>query len=399
MHAPDTADRYPASVFLIFLKLGLTSFGGPIAHLAYFREEFVARRRWLSEERYAELVALCQFLPGPASSQVGMALGLMRAGYAGALAAWVGFTLPSALALTLLALGIAQQGDRLPGGLLHGLKIIALAVIAQALWGMARSLCPDRARVTLMAASAYAALTVPATTMQLAVVAVAGMFGALVFKPAASASPATLHIGVSTRAALAALGAFATLLIGLPWLSATWPDPVLTMVDAFYRAGALVFGGGHVVLPLLQAELVPPGGISDEVFLAGYGATQAMPGPLFTFAAFLGASLQTGPGGALGAMLALLAIFLPSFLLVVGALPFWARLRMNPRAQAALAGVNASVVGLLLAVLYTPAWTSAIQQPADFALAVVALIALVFWKLPPWSVVLGCAAIGWAMSL
>jgi chromate transporter len=250
-----------------------------------------------------------------------------------------------------------------------------------------------------MAASACAVLAAPWATTQLAVVAVAGIFGALVFKPAASATPATLPIAVSPRAALAALGVFAVLLIGLPWLSAAWPHPVLTMVDAFYRAGALVFGGGHVVLPLLQAELLPMGGISDEVFLAGYGATQAVPGPLFTFAAFLGASLQTGPGGALGAIIALVAIFLPSFLLVVGALPFWARLRLNTRAQAALSGVNASVVGLLLAVLYDPAWTSAIHQPADFALALVALIALIFWKLPPWSVVLGCAAIGWVMSL
>jgi chromate transporter len=387
------------TVFLIFLRLGLTSFGGPIAHLGYFRDEFVTRRRWLTERSYADLVALCQFLPGPASSQVGMALGLFRSGYAGALAAWSGFTLPSAIALTAFALGIASDADAIPAGVLHGLKVVAVAVVAQAVWGMARSLCPDALRVTIMAIAACLVLLVPAAWGQVGVIVAAGIAGVLLFKPAQAATHDPLPIAVGRRAGIAWLALFFVLLIGLPALAKWVPNQTLAMLDAFYRTGSLVFGGGHVVLPLLQAEVVPPGWVSNETFLAGYGAAQAVPGPLFTFAAFLGASMRNPPSGWLGSTVCLIAIFLPSFLLVAGALPFWERLRRSVRMQAALAGVNAGVVGLLLAALYQPVWTSAIQHSTDFGLALLALVALMFWKLPPWLVVLGCGAAGWLLSL
>ena len=392
------ADRSPWSVFLIFLRLGLTSFGGPIAHLGYFRDEFVARRRWLTDRSYADLVALCQFLPGPASSQVGMALGLSRAGYAGALAAWAGFTLPSATLLILFALGIARYRDALPPGVLHGLKVVAVAVVAQAVWGMARNLCADAQRVTIMVAAACVVLLVPFAWGQVGVIVVAGMVGLMLFKPRQDAAHDPLPITIGQRAGVLWLMLFFALLIGLPVLVATMPSRALDMMDAFYRAGALVFGGGHVVLPLLQAEVVPPGWVSNESFLAGYGAAQAVPGPLFSFAAFLGASMDTAPSGWMGGLLCLVAIFAPSFLLVLGALPFWERLRRNVRTQAALSGINAAVVGLLLAALYQPVWTSAIRGPQDFGLAVVALIALIFWKLPPWLVVVGSGAAGWLLG-
>lgn len=394
-----TDDRSPWSVFLIFLRLGLTSFGGPIAHLGYFRDEFVTRRRWLTERSYADLVALCQFLPGPASSQVGMALGLSRSGYAGALAAWAGFTLPSAIALILFALGISSYGDTIAPGALHGLKVVAVAVVAQAVWGMARNLCPDVLRVTIMAIAACVVLLVPSAWGQVGVIVVAGIVGLLLFKPAKATAHDPLPITVSHRAGVVWLSLFFALLVGLPVLAQLLPSQTVAMVDAFYRAGSLVFGGGHVVLPLLQAEVVPSGWVSNEAFLAGYGATQAVPGPLFTFASFLGASMSTEPSGWIGGMICLVAIFVPSFLLVVGALPFWERLRRNVRTQAALAGVNAAVVGLLLAALYQPIWTSAIHQPQDFGLALVALVALMFWKLPPWLVVVGSGAAGWLLSV
>ena len=394
--APQSrADGHPWSVFLIFLRLGLTSFGGPIAHLGYFRDEFVTRRRWLSERGYADLVSLCQFLPGPASSQVGMALGLSRSGYAGALAAWAGFTLPSAVALILFALGISSHGDVLSPGALHGLKVVAVAVVAQAVWGMARNLCTDGVRVTLMAVATCVVLLVPSAWAQIGVIFSAGIAGLLVFKPTSNTAHDPLRVAVSRRAGGVCLALFFALLVGLPVLAQLMPSPTLARVDAFYRVGSLVFGGGHVVLPLLQAEVVPSGWVSNETFLAGYGAAQAVPGPLFTFAAFLGASMATGPSGWIGGMVCLLAIFMPSFLLVVGALPFWERLRHSLRTQAALAGVNAAVVGILLAALYQPVWTSAIHQPQDFALALVALIALMFWKLSPWLVVGGSGAVGW----
>lgn len=392
-------DRRSAwSVFVIFLRLGLTSFGGPIAHLGYFREEFVTRRRWVSERSYADLVALCQFLPGPASSQVGMALGLSRAGYRGALAAWAGFTLPSAIALILFALGISRDGSLLSPGALHGLKVVAVAVVAQAVWGMARNLCTDGLRVTLMLIAACVVLLEPSAWAQVGVIGAAGVTGLLLFKPAQSAAHDPLPITVSRRAGAVWLSLFVTLLIGLPLLNSLIPSQTLAMVDAFYRSGSLVFGGGHVVMPLLQAEVVPSDWIGNEAFLAGYGAAQAVPGPLFTFAAFLGASMNVAPSGWFGGTIALLAIFAPSFLLILGAAPFWERLRRNARAQAALIGVNAAVVGLLLAALYQPVWTSAIFTVQDFALALFALVALMFWKLPPWLVVIGCGVAGWILS-
>lgn len=397
------ADRGAWAVFLIFLRLGLTSFGGPVAHLGYFRAEFVSRRRWLSERSYSDLVALCQFLPGPASSQVGIALGLSRAGYGGALAAWAGFTLPSALALILFALGLARWGQALPPGAWQGLQVVAVAVVAQAVWGMARSLCPDWQRATLMVAACCVALLQASAWSQVGVMLGAGLAGWLWLQPDPGAGHDPLPIRVGRGAALLSLGLFGLLLLGLPIAAGWWPGQALELASGFYRAGSLVFGGGHVVLPLLEAQLVPTGAVSAETFLAGYGLTQAMPGPLFTFAAFLGASLQPPAGQGLagwsGGGLALLAIFLPSFLLVVGALPFWESLRRSRQAQAALAGINAAVVGLLLAALYQPVWTGAILGPRDFGLALVALLALMAWKLPPWLVVLGCGLAGWLLDL
>ncbi len=399
MAAASTNDRSPWGVFLIFLRLGLTSFGGPVAHLGYFRDAFVTRRQWLSERSYADLVALCQFLPGPASSQVGMALGLSRAGYPGAFAAWVGFTLPSAIALVLFALGLSRHAEAIPAGALHGLKVVAVAVVAQAVWGMARTLCTDRLRVTLMALAACVVLWLTSAWAQVGVIAVAGLLGRWLIAPAPDQAHDPLPITVGQRAGVAWLSLFAALLLGLPLLAAQWPSPALAVVDAFYRAGALVFGGGHVVLPLLEAAVVLSGWVNQDAFLAGYGATQAVPGPLFTFAAFLGASMQQGPTGWTGSLLCLLAVFAPSFLLVAGALPFWERLRRNAHARSTLAGVNAAVVGLLVAALYQPVWTSAIHAPRDLGLALLALVALMAWKLPPWLVVLGAGLAGWGLSL
>ncbi|SDX06070.1 chromate efflux transporter [Nitrosomonas communis] len=392
-------DRSPWAVFLIFLQLGLTSFGGPISHLGYFRDEFVTRRQWLTERSYADLVALCQFLPGPASSQVGIALGLSRSGYVGALVAWAGFTLPSAIVLVLFALGMASYGDAIPSGMLHGLKVVAVAVVAQAVWGMARNLCPDVPRITIMAATTCFVLLVPSAWGQVGVIAIAAVISLLLFSPQQEAAHDPLPIAIRRRVGLLWLMLFFALLLGLPLLAALFPNQALSMVDAFYRAGSLVFGGGHVVLPLLQAEVVPSGWVSNDAFLAGYGAAQAVPGPLFTFAAFLGASMNEAPSGWLGGLICLLAIFAPSFLLVVGTLPFWEHLRRSIHTQAALSGINAAVVGLLLAALYQPVWTSAIYAPQDFGLALVALVALMFWKLPPWLVVVGTGVAGWLLSI
>ena len=392
------ASRTPAtswSIFLIFLRLGLTSFGGPVAHLGYFREAFVTRRRWLSEQAYAELVALCQFLPGPASSQVGMAIGLSQAGYRGALAAWAGFTLPSAVLLMLFAQSIVDQGDSLASGALHGLKIVAFAVVAQAVWGMARTLCPDVPRRGMMLVAAVLALLMPGALGQVAVIVGAGVLGCIFFMPAANSGANSLPVGITQKAGALWLALFVALLLGLPVLAHSLQSTTLNVLDAFYRAGALVFGGGHVLLPLLQAEVVPSGWVSNDLFLAGYGATQAVPGPLFTFAAFLGSAMQAPLSGWTGGLLCLLAIFLPSFLILAGVLPFWARLRSRPRIQAAMLGVNAGVVGLLLATLYQPVGTSAIHGLLDLALAIIALIALMAGKLPPWLVVLGGAVVGW----
>lgn len=387
------------AVFLIFLRLGLTSFGGPVAHLGYFRDEFVIRRKWLTENSYADLIALCQFLPGPASSQVGIAIGLSRAGYAGALAAWTGFTLPSAIVLMLFAIGISSYGDIVPLGVLHGLKVAAVAVVAQAIWGMGKNLCTDVARISIMALAACFVLLVPSALAQVSVIAIAAIIGLLWFQPEKVMAHDPLPITVRRRTGLVWLFLFFSLLIGLPLLTALYPSQTLSMVDTFFRAGSLVFGGGHVVLPLLQAEIVPAGWISNDTFLAGYGATQAVPGPLFTFAAFLGSSMNQAPSGWLGGMICLIAIFAPSFLLVMGVLPFWESLRQNLRTRAALSGINAAVVGLLLAALYQPVWTSAIIEAKDFGLALVALIALIFWKVPAWLVVIGCGAAGWLLML
>lgn len=386
-------------ILFIFLRLGLTSFGGPIAHIGYFREEFVARRKWLSESSYADLVALCQFLPGPASSQIGLAIGLSRGGYTGALAAWAGFTLPSSLVLILFALGIASYGSALAAGALHGLKIVAVAVVAQAVWGMGRALCPDISRITIMAAACCFVLMAPTAWSQIAVIVIAGGIGLSLFKPQQSPGQGSMSLPISRRAGAVWLACFFTFLLILPLLAEITALPALALVDAFYRTGSLVFGGGHVVLPLLQTEVVSAGWVDNDTFLAGYGATQAVPGPLFTFAAFLGASIKVGPSGWLGGFLCLLAIFAPSFLLVAGALPYWEQLRHNRRIQAALSGVNAAVVGLLLAALYQPVWRSAIYEPQNFAIALMAFVALMFWKLPAWMVVIAGAVMGWWLAL
>lgn len=379
-------------------RLGLTSFGGPIAHLGYFREEYVVRRRWLDEATYADLVALCQFLPGPASSQVGIAIGIQRAGLLGGVAAWLGFTLPSAIALVGFAYGIRGLGVS-DLGWLHGLKIAAVAVVALAVWGMARALAPDRERATIALLSAMVALVWPTGLAQVAIIAVAALVGLRLLPGEASTSLARTVVPVGPRVGSGALVLFFGMLIALPLARQIAPSHALAVFDSFFRAGSLVFGGGHVVLPLLQAEVVPPGWVSGEAFVAGYGAAQAVPGPLFTFAAYLGAVMGPSPNGITGAGLALVAVFLPSFLLVVGVLPFWAALRQRSGFQAALRGINAGVVGLLLAALYHPVWTSAIRAPADVALALAAFGLLALWKAPAWLVVVLAAAGGAGLSL
>jgi len=391
--------RPVGEVFRAFLRLGLTSFGGPIAHLGYYREAFVVRRRWLDERAYADLVALCQFLPGPASSQVSIGIGLMKAGLPGAFAAWVGFTLPSALAMTLFGLGVVAYGESLDAGVLRGLKVVAVAVVAQAVWGMARTLSPDPPRATLAALAAIGVLAWPTAFAQIGVIVAGGLAGLALPRGETDARHAAVEVPVGRGLALAALALFFALLFALPALAGAFPAHALALADAFYRAGALVFGGGHVVLPLLQAEVVPPGWVTQDAFLAGYGAAQAVPGPLFTFAAYLGAAAGPAPNGWLGAALCLVAIFAPAFLLVVGALPFWDALRRYARMQAALRGVNAAVVGLLLAALYDPVWTSAIRGGADFGLALAAFVLLALWKVPPWLVVIACALGGWLLAL
>jgi chromate transporter len=386
-------------VLAVFLRLGLTSFGGPVAHLGYFREEFVRRRRWLDDKSYADLVALCQFLPGPASSQVGIAVGLLRAGYPGALAAWTGFTLPSAVAMVLFGYGMDAVGNAGGSGWLHGLKVAAVAVVAQAVLGMARTLAPDRARATLAVAAAIIALGLPSSWGQIGAIVLGGAVGALLLRVDEHLAAAALPLRASRSIGAVLLVLFFVLLIGLPLLASAIPLHALKEFDAFYRAGSLVFGGGHVVLPLLQASVVPPGWVDNDAFLAGYGAAQAVPGPLFTFAAYLGTVMGPQPNGWVGAVICLIAIFLPSFLLVIGALPFWEQLRRRPMAQAALRGVNAAVVGLLLAALYQPVWTVGITNATDFALAVAAFLLLFMWQTPPWLVVILSAAAGAAVSL
>ncbi len=381
-------------MFLAFLGLGLTSFGGPIAHLGYFRTEFVERRRWIDEGGYGELVAVSQFLPGPSSSQVGFVLGLLRAGPLGALAAFTAFTLPSAVLLVLFAFGVAWFEGPVAEGALAGLKVVAVAIVAQAVVGMARTLTPDLRRAAIAVAALVIVVVVAGTLGQVAAIcAGAGaVAGVLLCRTSADASGTELRFPIPRWVGGAALAAFAVLLVGLPVLAALVRSPAVTLLDAFVRSGALVFGGGHVVLPLLEAEVVAPGYVGADEFLAGYSAAQAVPGPLFTFAGYLGALAEPGPGGVAGAALALAGIFLPGFLILVGVLPFWSTLRARPTAQGFIRGASAAVVGILAAALYDPVFTSAIVDPATFALAVACFVLLTVAKAPPWSVVLLGAA-------
>lgn len=386
-------------VFVTFLKLGLTSFGGPIAHLGYFRDELVVRRRWLDDQAYADLVALCQFLPGPASSQVGFALGMMRAGWLGALAAFVAFTLPSALILLAFALTATTIGGPVGDGALHGLKIVAVAIVAQAVWGMSKTLCPDRERAAI-AVLAVAILTfLPGAFGMVTAMAIGAMIGLLLSRGEAKPADDRFSWPVSRATGVGALVSFFALLVCLPLLAGQ--SQSLAVIDSFYRAGALVFGGGHVVLPLLDAEIVQSGWVAPEAFLAGYGATQAVPGPLFTFAAYLGTVLGPEPNGVVGAGIALLAIFLPGFLVLVGALPFWDRFRKLAKAQSLMQGANAAVVGILGAALYSPVFTTAITDARAFTLALACFVALTAWRVAPWIVValsaLGGVVLAFAM--
>jgi chromate transporter len=370
-----------------FLKLGLTSFGGPIAHLGYFRDELVLRRRWLSEAAYADLIALCQFLPGPASSQVGFALGYLRGGLAGALLAWAAFTLPSAALLLAFALGADAFGGPIGQAVVHGLKLVAVAIVAQAVWGMARTLAPDRERASIALAAVIILVSVPTALGQIAAIGAGAVAGTLWCRRVDQRAAGHLPVPISGRAGMLILALFFGLLLGLPAMVAWWSPPGLALFEVFYRAGALVFGGGHVVLPLLETRLVEPGWVTADAFLAGYGAAQAVPGPLFTVAAYLGAIVEPGPDGLGGAAIALLGIFLPGMLLLLGVLPFWDTLRHSDGARAAMAGTNAAVVGILAAALYHPVWTSAVASPADFAVALAAFVLLTAWKAPPWLVV------------
>jgi chromate transporter len=389
----------PLEVFLAFLKLGCTSFGGPIAHLGYFRDEFVERRRWLGDAAFTDIVALCQFLPGPASSQTGLMIGLSRAGYGGAAAAWLGFTTPSAVLMVAFAFAAPALSRLIGGDWLHGLRLAAVAVVAQAVLAMTRALAPDRTRATLAVAAALAALWVPAALTQLAVIAGGLVLGLLFLRAAEQGPRPELPVVVGRRAGAASLALFFVLLAGLPIAAAATGNHGLDLFARFYRTGSLVFGGGHVVMPLLQAQVVTPGWVSQAAFLSGYGAAQAVPGPLFTFAAYLGAVMGPAPNGVAGAALCLVAIFLPSFLLIVGVLPFWNALRSRGEAQGALMGANAAVVGLLAAALYNPVWTTAVATPFDVGLVLAAFLLLAAWKAPPWLVVgltaLAAGALGW----
>ena len=389
----------PLEVLRVFLKLGVSSFGGPIAHIGYFREEFVVRRRWLDEQAFVDLVALCQFLPGPASSQVGFSIGLMRAGYAGSLAAWTGFTLPSAIVLVLFAYGGSALSGPAGTGLLHGLKLVAVAIVAQAVWGMARTLCPDRERASIAVLSALIILFSTSSIAQIGAILLGGILGLWLCRGALPTATGHVVVPVSRRAGLVALTAFFVLLVGLPILQSLQSSPGIALFDAFYRSGALVFGGGHVVLPLLREAFVAPGWVSDDAFLAGYGAAQAVPGPLFTFAAYLGAVVKPSPHGVTGAALGLFGIFLPGILILLGALPFWDSFRKRLNAQAAMRGVNAAVVGLLGAALYNPLWTSSVKTSGDFGIALVGFVLLTVWRAPPLLVVVMSALGGIALAL
>ena len=393
----DIADGAPfpisvGSLFQVFwaaLRLGLTSFGGPIAHLGYFREEYVVRRKWLDEQSYADVVALAQSLPGPASSKVGIIVGTVRAGLPGAVLAWLGFTMPSAIALMVFGYGV-QQFAVADAGWLHGLKLAAVAVVAQAVWGMSRNLAPDQERATIAIVAAIVALTWHSAVTPVLIIVIAGVVGwRLLPAPVTESDRVAISQRIRPWMGIVALVLFFVLLLGLPSLrQVSGENQTLAVVDSFYRSGSLVFGGGHVVLPLLQSEVVAPGWVGNETFLAGYGAAQAVPGPLFTFSAYLGTVMIPEPNGVIGGLIALGAIFLPAFFLTIGPLPFWDILRRRPAFQSVLRGVNAAVVGLLLAALYDPVWTSAVKDASDFALASAALGLLMLWKLPPWLVVI-----------
>lgn len=385
-----------AEVFGVFLGLGLTSFGGPVAHLGYFRETFVVRRRWLSERAYADLVALCQFLPGPASSQVGMAIGLQRAGLRGLLAAWVAFTLPSALLLVAFAYGASAVGADAGTGWIQGLKAAAVAVVAHAVLGMARTLAPDRQRAAVAVVGMILVLIIPSAIGQVLVILAGALVGLAWLRPPpqTAGDDDSLAVPVTRRTALVCLALFFALLVALPALAALTSSGALDLIDSFYRAGSLVFGGGHVVLPLLESEVVQTGLVDRDSFLAGYGAAQAVPGPLFTFAAYLGAVTQTAPTGLVGAAVALVAIFLPSALLIIGGQPFWDDLRRSRLAQRGLAGVGAAVVGLLAAALYDPVFTEGVTSPVAMAVAAAAFVALSAWKMPAWAVVITASLVG-----
>lgn len=383
-----------SKIFLIFFKLGCTSFGGPIAHLGYFRDEFVTRRKWLNDHAYADLVALCQFLPGPASSQVGIALGLSKGGIRGAVAAWIGFTLPSALLMILFGVALFNMGvhQNLPA--LHGLKVVAVAVVAQALWGMSVSLCPDKTRASFAVLACIGSSIIPYASGQIVMIVIGAILGLLFLSPAKVLPTSELTFNLSKRTGIVVLLIFFLLLTLLPIFSFYIESYTLRLFDSFYRAGSLVFGGGHVVLPLLQAKVVPNGWVDNSLFLAGYGAAQALPGPLFSFAAFLGAVSTNTPNGLVGAIIALIAIFLPSFLLIIGVLPLWENLRRYPSMQRAMLGINASVVGLLLTAFYQPVWVSSIFSLNDYLLAMTAFLSLQFWRMQAWIVVFFCAIAG-----
>jgi chromate transporter len=382
-------------VFWVSTKLGLTSFGGPIAHLGYFHEEYVRRRKWVDDESYADLMALCQFAPGPTSSKMNFSLGLMRAGYLGGLFSWVGFTLPSALALLLFAYGASSMSGPLGTGILHGLKLVAVAIVAQAVWGMARTLCPDRERASIAGGAALIVLLSTSAFSQLASILFGAVIGAWLCRKNPSDAGEQAPIKVSPRVGVAALTAFFGLLFGLPLLRGLTDSQLIAMMDAFYRSGALVFGGGHVVLPLLREAVVVPGWVGDDAFLAGYGAAQAVPGPLFTFATYLGAVMKPEPNGLAGAALGLVIIFLPGILLHLGTLPFWESFRRRTGTQAVMRGINAGAVGLLGAALYEPIWTTSVRGPQDFAVVLVGFILLMAWKAPP-VVVVAVSALGGA---
>lgn len=390
--------RSPLEVLWVFLKLGLSSFGGPIAHIGYFREEFVARRGWLDDAAFSDLVALCQFLPGPASSQVGFSIGLIRAGYLGALAAWAGFTLPSAVALLLFAYGATTLGGPVGLGLLHGLKLVAVAIVAQAIWGMARTLCPDRQRASIAGIAALIVLFSGSSGGQIAAILLGAIAGFWLSGTRLLPSTGAIGVPISRGVGIASLVIFILLLVGLPLLRGLGLSQAVALFDAFYRSGALVFGGGHVVLPLLRSAVVAPGWVSDDTFLAGYGAAQAIPGPLFTFAAYLGAVAQPSPHGAAGAALGLIGIFLPGMLILIGTLPFWETFRTRAGAQAAMRGINAAVVGILGGAFYNPLWSGTVKTTGDFSVALIGFILLTAWRAPPLLVVVIGALAGIALA-